>query len=283
LILWAKFDGFTLVRGHRKKGTWKVNTVVSGLVVVVFFFFLYVYFCTIFFGQRTTFSHVKPRAASFCDVDSIVIFWCTLNKTLPLSSVLLVKFHRDDHSGTSNVCHLYRLQFVHIYAVQTNSRREAHGASLLFRRFSAHERPQFLGRASSALRSECIPFQFIRKGKRQRRSVWNFGLQLRFLRVFQAPFVSVRQTRRKWSWSPKLRTGEPSNFTISHFPASFLRVWQTRRNEARWTRRNKAGKFETEQASRSTIVSSCISTFTLQSNSIFWLNDGLNSEGANDV
>jgi hypothetical protein len=39
------------------------------------------------------------------------------------------------------------------------------GASLLFRRFSAHERPQFLGRASSALRSEFIPFQFIRKGK----------------------------------------------------------------------------------------------------------------------
>jgi hypothetical protein len=40
-----------------------------------------------------------------------------------------------------------------------------HGASLLFRRFSAHEWPQLLGTASSALRSEFIPFQFIRKGK----------------------------------------------------------------------------------------------------------------------
>jgi hypothetical protein len=35
---------------------------------------------------------------------------------------------------------------------------------------SAHELPQFLGRASSALRSEFIPFQCIRKGKQQRRS-----------------------------------------------------------------------------------------------------------------
>jgi hypothetical protein len=42
--------------------------------------------------------------------------------------------------------------------------------SLLFRPFSAHELPQFLGRASSALRSEFIPFQCIRKGKQQRRS-----------------------------------------------------------------------------------------------------------------
>jgi hypothetical protein len=36
---------------------------------------------------------------------------------------------------------------------------------LPFQRFSAHERSQFLGRASSALRSGFIPFQFIRKGK----------------------------------------------------------------------------------------------------------------------
>jgi hypothetical protein len=46
-----------------------------------------------------------------------------------------------------------------------NTKPPPHGASLLFRRFSAHEWPQFLGRASSALRLEFIPFQFIRKGK----------------------------------------------------------------------------------------------------------------------
>ncbi len=70
--------------------------------------------------------------------------------------------------------------------------------------------------------------------------VWNFGLQLCFLRVWRAPFVSVSQTRRKWSWSQKFWTGKP-NFTVSHFPALFLPVWQTRRNEACWTQRNKAG------------------------------------------
>jgi hypothetical protein len=78
--------------------------------------------------------------------------------------------------------------------------------------------------------------------------VRNFGLQLRFIRVWRAPFVSVRQTRRKWSWSPRFRTGEP-NFTVPPFPASFLRVWRTRRNEARWTRRNEAGKFKTVKLS----------------------------------
>jgi hypothetical protein len=50
-------------------------------------------------------------------------------------------------------------------SLQCSSKKEIGKQSLLFRRFSAHEWPQFLGSASSALRSEFIPFQFIRKGK----------------------------------------------------------------------------------------------------------------------
>ncbi len=67
--------------------------------------------------------------------------------------------------------------------------KSPHGAPLLFRRFSAHERPQFLGRASSALRSEFVPFQFIRKGKQQRWSEISDSSFVFF--VFGEPYPSV--------------------------------------------------------------------------------------------